>query len=281
MKTKHKIALAGIAYRGISRLRGFVGRSDETIAERGGIRWHLDLREGIDFSIYLFGSFEPRTVALYTSRIQPGDVVLDIGANVGAHTLPFARCVNESGRVHAFEPTEFGFAKLQENLRLNPELSARVVAEQLFLVARAGDAAANDLCASWPLVADPALHPEHGGRSVSTQGARSETLDSYVERNALTRVDWIKIDVDGYEFSVLSGAERTLRRFRPKLILEFAPYLATEVGEGFEALVDLLRNHGYRASAIPSGRAIALDPERIRALVPVGSSTNVLLEANP
>lgn len=281
MKTKQKIALAGIAYRGVSLLRGLAGRSDHAVVDRGGIRWDLDLREGIDFSIYLFGSFEPRTVAFYSPRIRAGDVVFDIGANVGAHTLPFARCVGQSGRVHAFEPTEFGFGKLRKNLELNPGLSARVVCEQLFLVAKEGDSAAKDLCASWPLVADSTLHPEHGGRSVSTGGAGAETLDGYVDRKSIARVDWVKIDVDGYEFSVLRGAESTLRKFRPKLILEFAPYLATEIGEGFEPLVELLRSHGYRASAIPSGREIPLDAARIREQVPPGSSINVLLEAKP
>ena len=61
------------------------------------INWRLDLLEGID----LLGSFEPLTVRAYRGIVRPGDTVLDIGANVGAHTLPLAQLVGETCRVIA------------------------------------------------------------------------------------------------------------------------------------------------------------------------------------
>ena len=86
--------------------------------KRGGLRWMLDLDEGIDFSIFLLGSFEPDAVRCFEKRIKPGDVVLDICANIGAHTLRLARLVGSSGRVLAFEPTIYAYAKLRSNLEL-------------------------------------------------------------------------------------------------------------------------------------------------------------------
>lgn len=53
--------------------------------QRGGIYWDLDLCQGIDFSIFLLGVFEPETVASYSSQLTEGNTVLDIGANIGAH----------------------------------------------------------------------------------------------------------------------------------------------------------------------------------------------------
>ena len=93
--------------------RRLVGGGPELVTSRQGLTWQLDLREGIDLSIYLLGRFEPSTVRCYTRLVNPGDVVLDVGANIGAHTLPLARLVGEAGRVIAFELTRYAFLKLQ------------------------------------------------------------------------------------------------------------------------------------------------------------------------
>ena len=88
LKTRQKIVLASMLSSIVCRARALAGKSSETVIERRGIRWNLDLGEGIDFAIFLFGAFELRTLRAYWPLIQPGDFVLDIGANIGAHTLP-------------------------------------------------------------------------------------------------------------------------------------------------------------------------------------------------
>src|ERR1700730_18469952 len=109
LKTTHKIAIATIASKGVLFTRRLVGLGSTADVSRRGIRWRLDLREGIDFSIYLLGSFAPSTVRTYAGLVESGDVVLDIGANIGAHTLPLARLVGPAGRVVAFDPTPLPF----------------------------------------------------------------------------------------------------------------------------------------------------------------------------
>src|SRR5688572_20988587 len=103
--TAQKVGLAKMASRVVLSCRKLLGRPAQAQFVRDGIRWQLDLREGIDFSIYLLGSFEPATVRAYRRIVKPGQTVLDIGANIGAHTLPLARLVGPGGRVIAFEPT--------------------------------------------------------------------------------------------------------------------------------------------------------------------------------
>src|ERR1039458_2455307 len=109
LRTKTMIALASMAYRVVNRTRAVIGMSDQAIVRRSGHRWALDLKEGIDFSIFLFGAFEPGTVSTLKRLVKAGDTVFDIGANVGAHTLGLASSVGPDGTVFAFEPTDFAY----------------------------------------------------------------------------------------------------------------------------------------------------------------------------
>src|SRR5215469_4528356 len=107
LTTRRKIALARTAQRAVMFGRRAFRKGPQTNVRRRGLAWDLDLREGIDFAIWLLGAFESTTIGAYTRLIRPGDVVFDVGANVGAHTLHLARAVGRTGRVHAFEPTEW------------------------------------------------------------------------------------------------------------------------------------------------------------------------------
>src|SRR5579863_3193761 len=185
LTTKTKVSLATLAYKCVALGRSIAGKSDLATVNRGGSRWSLDLHEGIDFSIYLLGAFERSTVSTLKKLVKPGDVVFDIGANIGAHTLGLARSVGPTGRLYAFEPTDFAFAKLQQNLKLNPELQSRTHAHQILLSASANDPSQSEIYASWPLELDGTVHPKHRGRLVTTQNARVDTLDHFAESEGI------------------------------------------------------------------------------------------------
>lgn len=275
VNTRTRIAAARAAYRGVSLLRG-PWRSDEVVARRRGLRWRLDLREGIDLSIYLFGAFEPSVARAYRRFLSPGSVALDIGANVGAHTLPLAAAVGAGGRVIAFEPTSWAFRKLEANLDLNPALSGRVRAEHALLIGTGESAPPVEAYASWPLVGRAGLHPEHLGRLMGTGGARAVTLDAYAAETGLDRLDFVKLDVDGAEPEVLAGGAQTMACHRPAMVMELAPYLYEEASGRFESLVGFLTTNRYRATHLRTGRPLALDAHRLRMAIPAGSSLNVL-----
>src|SRR5687767_10401878 len=123
LTTKTKMAIAQLLSRTLLLQRRVVGQGPEARVVRSGLRWNLDLREGIDLSIYLVVKFERDTVRAYQRLLKPGDTVIDIGANIGAHTLQLARCVSPGGRVVAIEPTEYAFGKLKTLLENNRPLS--------------------------------------------------------------------------------------------------------------------------------------------------------------
>ena len=276
LTTKRKIALATIAYRILAAGRAIVGKNDRTVVHRGGFRWELDLREGIDFAIYLLGAFENSTVAALRHLVQPGNVVLDIGANIGAHTLGLAKSAGPTGSVFAIEPTDFAFTKLRRNIALNLDLGARIHAHQILLVAETDAPHQSEIYASWPLNTAGHVHPKHRGRLAATQNATVTTLDEFAGGLGLDRLDLIKIDVDGHEYPVLKGGANTLAKFRPTLVMEMSPYIHAEENYSFEELVQLLRNCGYSLQDATAWRPVPLHAQQLRELIPDGSSINVI-----
>src|SRR5262249_60158378 len=97
MKPQHQSALAKAAYRTIIAVRRFAGRYDDVTVTRRGIRYRLDLAEGIALAICLQGQFEPTTALACSRYVRPGQTILDIGANIGAHTLNLARLAGDGG----------------------------------------------------------------------------------------------------------------------------------------------------------------------------------------
>jgi FkbM family methyltransferase len=278
LKTRQKILLASMLSSLVCRLRALAGKGSETEIERRGIRWRVDLGEGIDFAIFLFGAFELRTLRAYWPLIQPGDVVLDIGANIGAHTLPFAQRTGERGKVVAFEPTSYAHAKLAKNLSLNPWARDRVVLEQVMLVGREDSSPVPKVPASWPLHGGgQARQADHGGVFMETAGARFLTLDTYLGEAGVAKVDFIKLDVDGNEWQVVDGADAVLRRDRPVVLIEIAPHGYDQTVEAFDQMLDRFASLGYRLEDVNSGRPFPLDGEALRRAIPVGSSRNMFL----
>lgn len=280
LSTNQKISIARVLSRAAVAARQLCGASSTAIVRRGGVRWSLDLKEGIDLSIYLLGGFEPRTIRRYKDLIADGFVVLDIGANIGAHALPLAQLVGPLGKVIAFEPTRYAFEKLMRNVHLNTNLSSRIVANQSMLVGPTRVELPDEIYSSWPLERESSLHPEHQGRLKSTNGASVQTLDSYVEQHALDRVDFIKLDVDGHEHEVLLGARATLEKFKPNIVLELAPYVYSEKPSDFDELLRLLWRAGYLLTELATGASLPRDPEKVRSLIPAQGGMNSLACVN-
>jgi FkbM family methyltransferase len=276
LTTKTKVALAALAYRCIGVGRAMAGKNNSVTVRRGGLRWSLDLSEGIDFSIYLLGAFERSTVVTLQKLVKPGDVVFDIGANIGAHTLGLARSVGPAGQVFAFEPADFAFTKLQRNLALNPDLEARTYPRQILLAATTTEPAPPEIYASWPLKQDDAVHPKHRGRLVTTRNAKVDTLDQVVAREGIDRLNLIKIDVDGHELPVLQGGLAALTKFRPVLVLEMSPYVHAEEHNSFAGLVALLRDARYSIQHASTWEPLPLQAAELEKLIPDGASINVI-----
>ncbi len=162
-------------------------------------------------SLDLYGEFSEGEVSLFQALVKPGQTVLDVGANIGVHTLPLARLVGPNGRVLAFEPQRTVFYMLCGNVAQNN-------LDQVHCFHAAVGQAAGEI--GVPEL-DGAAEQNFGGLELSqaTPGKTKVPL-LRIDDLRLAACHFIKIDVEGMERQVLLGARETISRFRPLLYLE-------------------------------------------------------------
>jgi FkbM family methyltransferase len=239
--TATKVAVARV----ISATLGRLGVGMRRRIRRGGLAYDVDLREGIDLSLFLFGSFQRDVLTTIKVLLPPDGVFVDVGANVGALTLPVAAYLNR-GHVYAVEPTDFAFARLRQNVALNPVISARITAIQSFVSSETSSASKLVAYSSWPVSGsdDVKQHPVHKGVPQPADCGQI-TLDGLIDAQGIRAVSLVKIDTDGHEFSVLSGATQCLTRLRPPVIFEACEYLLVPPRQTFDDFVRLFASHNY------------------------------------
>lgn len=243
-----------------------------------GINFELDLREVIDSEMYYGGSREPETSRTLEILCKPGDIVIDIGANVGSHALPMARLVGSSGRVYAFEPVPWAMAKMKRNISLNGFVN--LVTEQLALSDENLGQVEMEFRASFKIgaargVDESGKIDEGWWNECDKVLTKIQTLDSYIAENAINRVDLIKLDVDGFEGKVIRGALDALSRLKPVIIMELAPAWLEMRGDSCLAVVGQLRELGYRCFEEVTFEEF-LDPENLIREIPPGRGVNVV-----
>lgn len=216
---------------------------------------------------------------IFLEVLRHGDVVFDVGANRGYYTLLFSRLVKD-GSVHAFEPVRDTFDALRT------EVESRGGARNVVFNNVAVSAAAQSRVIYRP-VDDPAQASleRHSRGSWDEQAAIVEepcdvvTLDDYVTRAGVARLDLLKCDVEGAELPVLQGASQALRRFQPMVHVEVCARWQRAFGYSPVELRATLQDHGYSAflalSDTGPGRAWE-DPFERLASVDVDASANVL-----
>lgn len=227
------------------------------VAQREGVLLDLDLGDW-NQRLYFLGETETRKLELMRSLLPPRGVFVDIGANVGLHTVTMARHLSDGGRVIAFEPMQENIAHLRRNVALNDLTNVRV--EGIALGEQEGTV---------DLFVPPGHRggPTAGTRVQASEGwrkagtARCRPLDACFEES---RLDLMKLDVEGEEVAVLRGATRVLETHQPVLVCE----VTFEVVRRYVNDV-LIGQMGYRARNVRGF-------EELRA-VPHDSCTDVFL----
>jgi FkbM family methyltransferase len=212
---------------------------------------------GVGWNVTFFGTYEPEVRNIFRAVLPPGGVALDIGANVGWHTLLLAHLVGDGGRVLAVEPNPSIRKRLVDNLNLNRlnqvEIVPYAIADSEGPVQFYGPAADDALSGSGHIL-------KVGGKEQeSFIQVETRRLDAVMSASLIKRVDLIKIDVEGFEWCVLKGGEQTIAAFRPHIVFEYDSAFLSRSGGSAKLLVEFFRKHCYRLFAVGRTGAEAID----------------------
>lgn len=178
------------------------------------------------------GSYENEKQMLFQSKVAPGNTVFDIGANVGFYTLLASELVGPQGRVYAFEPLPRNVQFLNEHLRLNHVNNVEVI--KAAVSDKSGDTFFDDTRGS------AMGHMAAAGRLK----VRSTSIDALISEGKLLPPSLMKIDVEGDELMVLSGAKSTIMDCHPVILL------ATHGAQVHQQCCELLESLDYRLDGI-------------------------------
>ncbi len=270
MKTSFKIFIAKY----LSKFLINILSNSQIIAQRKNINWKLDLNEAIDLSIFLLGSFEPsiQKIVQHVLKKEKNSIdIIDIGANCGSHTLNFAN-EHKSSRIFAIEPTQYSYNKLIKNIELNPSLKTNIIPIQAFVSNKRE--IPNKVYSSWELNSDHQKHIEHKGIKKLTTNAVIFSLDELAEKY-LIKESVIKCDVDGNELLVFESGCNYLKKFKPKIVMELAPYLYEENGYTVDDLFKIIKYYGYNFYDSNFKKISSIDEYTLK--INKGSSKNIFL----
>jgi len=164
--------------------------------------------------IYNLGFYEAGTLKFMDLILKNStNTFLDVGANIGLMSLHAAYSLNGKGKVVAFEPVQFFFDKLNTNIKLNKFQNIQTIKKGVGSVA-----------AKVPIYLDggcPSVISKFRDEKGATEMIEIESLDEIVIKENITNIDFIKIDVEGFEFDVLKGARKTIANHKPVLCIEY------------------------------------------------------------
>ena len=219
-------------------------------------------KKGLALSISHYGTYEKLEAKIMEEKIKVGNITVDVGANIGLHTLNMARIVGNTGRVFAFEPDPSNFEILEKNVKINNYQN--IILEQKAVGDKHGRTTL--------------YQSEHPGRHrifPLTKQAKGQiqveltSLDKYfTDSNLANKINFIKIDVEGFEFSVLKGMKNILKNNKKiKILFENMQINTIEAGFTPIKVLNYLTSYDFKL--------FCLD-ERTKKLLHVSNNEEIL-----
>jgi FkbM family methyltransferase len=208
-----------------------------------GLLFHCDTQSFLEWYIFFYGAFRPEVSRLINRMLRPGQVAIDIGANVGMHSVIMANRVGPTGHVVVFEPDPHPMGRLRRNMALNgidwvttveAAVSARSETRTFYLH---DDSIGN--------FANASLVAANVGKQTASVEMQVVSIDEWMRDNPLPRVDVVKLLAQGEEYNALQGMRGLIERDRPKIFFLYEPsYWHRQDLELMDA-VKFFAGHGY------------------------------------
>lgn len=209
--------------------------------------------DGLTFALYLdreihhqlfHGYFEQHIEKFIKMVVKENDYCLDVGANIGYYSCLMGNLIGEKGKVFAFEPVHYNLKILNTNIMLNRlknvsvcsnalgestgEMEMKIYPENSFLTGH------NSLI-------DNEVIKEN--QFYETKSINVVSIDEYLEKNKIERIDVVKIDIEGYEYNFFLGAKKLMTDFNPIIIFEHNPNRIKDIGISEDEFIILFKNY--------------------------------------
>ncbi|MGH1370970.1 MAG: FkbM family methyltransferase [Cellvibrionaceae bacterium] len=204
-----------------------------------------NLNDYIGRSVYFCGAADKKVSWVCQRIVQPGDTVIDIGANIGELTVLFSSLVGNKGEVHSFEPNPLLFGCLQQAQERNQMQNV-----QLYPVALGNDNTTMELVIPKENMGSASLVRHKNRNHCEKITVNVCPLDTTLELTENSTISLLKVDVEGFEETVLSGAHKLLSKKPPQVIL-FELNNRTSRNLNDEAIIKLLSKYDYSFVVIP------------------------------
>ena len=199
------------------------------------------------------GAYEIELVDFLRPYVQ-GKIFVDVGANIGNYTLTLAK---DAMKIFSFEASPSN-ARILEGFINRAQLS-NIELINMAVAGKSGDTISIFISPDATGNHSQFLDYGHGSETIA-----SVSLDDFISKRNIGKVDVIKMDIEGGEFDAIRGAEQLINRDHPLLLVEFNSILADHAGWKLKDLYDYIVSFGYKAYELKKGKLIEFDPIKLQ-----------------
>lgn len=205
--------------------------------------WYF-LNSDIGNPLYYEGGFEMDEMQLLKKIITPESTIIDIGANVGVHSLFMANLASR-GQIFSIEPFDKNFALLKKNSSLSKNKNIKT-----FNIGLADKEETKEMNIFEDYAYNSFVNPERK-KKIGTREVHVETLDIFARKNNIKKIDLIKLDTEGYEFPIIQGAKDILSgKEKPLIVMEINKENIRPLGLTQKQIIDFVESFGYSTKVI-------------------------------
>lgn len=222
-----------------SRYHPFRGVKKDIIY-RNSFKMNLNLDDWIQQQIYFLGDYEKNEIDYLCNVLREGDCFIDVGGNIGLFSLNASKLAGETGKVYAFEAFKPNYQIFKTHLKANN--IKNVTLEHLAVSSGSGV-----LEIFYNEAYDNAgMASSYLSDYTAKETVQSIDLNTYVRNKNLSKINLIKIDIEGGEFSALLGMNEVLNTFKPKIIIEINHIALKNSGHSEEEIKDFFTAKNYQ-----------------------------------